>query len=60
MKRIRWKVRNGEMIQFWWDNQVDNVNLVELLGIYNSMRLYPQCKVTDFTRHNKTWDIAKL
>ena len=42
---LRWTVGTGENISFWWDNWVDNSNLVEILGKDSSILSNPECTV---------------
>jgi len=62
---LRWTVSTGENISFWWDNRVDNSNLVEILGKDSSMLSNPECndKIWDLTNpecNDKIWDLTKL
>ena len=59
-KGLRWIVGTGENISFWWDNWVDNFNLIELLGRDSSLLSNPDCTVGNFITRDKNWDLPKL
>jgi len=59
-KGLRWIVGTGEQISFWWDNWLDNTNLVEILDKDCSMLSNPDCTVSAFITQDKMWDINKL
>jgi len=47
-KGLRWTVDTGENIRFWWDNWLDNSNLVEILYKDISMLSNSECSVREF------------
>jgi len=44
---IRWKVGNGNNISFWWDNWIDNTNLLEILDIDTSTLTSPNLNICE-------------
>ena len=59
-KGIIWKIGRGEEISFWFDNWVENRNLVEILGVSEDSIAHPEAKVCKFIRDNSEWDVPKL
>ena len=54
---IRWKVGDGTNIRFWWDNWVDDTNLVNLLDIDPSTPSSPNLKVCAVITRDHCWDV---
>ena len=54
-----WKVGIGTDISFWYDNWIDNKNLIQHLDIQDDSCLDPWIKVSEFII-NGPWDIQKL
>jgi len=57
---IRWKSGRGNNISFWFDNWVDNHNLVELLGIPLDAIPEPNVVASDFINNDRSWNAIKL
>ena len=55
-----WKVGNSETISFWYDNWVENKNLIDLLNLHEDTIHMPQAKVSEFIHPNRSSDVAKL
>ena len=54
---IRWKL-TGDNISFWFDNWVDNHNL--LLGVHSATIPEPSAMVSDVINNNRSWNMTKL
>ena len=48
-----WSVGNGNYIFFWYDNWIENKNLIELLDLSGVTGLDPQTKVSKFIQDKK-------
>ena len=57
---IIWKVGNGESISFWYDNWIENKNLIDLLELNEEIVISPQAKVPKFIQQDRSWNFAKL
>lgn len=57
---VIWKLGNGENISFWYDDWIENKNLVDIIGIDEENIPNPPIKVCDFIHQDKGWDIPKL
>ena len=58
-KGVIWKIGKGDEISFWFDNWIDNRNLVEILGVSEDSDAHPEVKVCEFIRDNLEWDVPK-
>ena len=56
-KGIRWKLGNGNNIRFWWNNWIDNTNLVDVLGLDSSTIPNPQIRVCAVITSDHCWDV---
>jgi len=56
---MRWSVGDGHDISFWYDNWVENKNLIELLNLQDVAGLDPGPKLSDFIQ-DKKWNFHKL
>ena len=59
-KDIIWKIGRGDKISLWFDNWVENRNLVEILGVTEDSVAHPEVKVCEFIQNNSEWDVPKL
>ena len=59
-KGIIWKIGKGDEISFWFDNWVENRNLIEILGVAEDSIVYPEAKVCEFIQENSEWNVPKL
>jgi len=57
---IWWKLGRGDKMTLWFDNWMDNCNLIDLLNIQAKSIIDPNATVGDFINHNKSWNVAKL
>jgi len=57
---IRWKLGRWNNISFWFDNWVDNHNLVELLSVPLDAIPEPNVVVSDFINIDRSWNATKL
>jgi len=56
---MRWSVGTGQDISFWFDNWIENQNLIELLNLQDVDGLDPRLKLSEFIQ-DKKWDFHKL
>jgi len=57
---IRWKVGNGQSINFWTDNWCSEESIASMLNLEHSTLSDIELKVKEFITPNKHWDTAKL
>ena len=57
---IRWKLGNGHRISFWFDNWLDNCNLLEMLHVQAEDLSQPSVMVAEFITPQRQWNISKL
>ena len=55
-----WQIRNGDRISFWYDNWIENKNLIEILKVDEATIPNPHAKVSDFIQQDKIWNLTKL
>jgi len=48
------------MSSFWFDNWIENKNLIEILGVAKDSVAHPEIKVCEFIRQDLEWDVPKL
>ena len=56
---MRWSIGNGHDISFWYDNWIENKNLIELLNLQDVDGLDPCMKLSEFIQ-DKKWNLHKL
>ena len=56
---MRWSIENDQDISFWYDNWIENKNLIELLNLQDVDGLDPDLKLSAFIQ-NKKWNLQKL
>jgi len=59
-KGIIWKIGKGDQFSFWFDNWIEDRNLVDIMEIAEESISQPDLKVGDFITQQSQWDILRL
>ena len=55
-----WHIGNGDKISFWYDNWIENKNLIDILEVDEATIPSPHAKVSDFINRIKLGTLRNL